>query len=378
MPAHGLLGVPILIGCVLALGCEVQDQGLATPLPRPPGAPADPGPPASSIDPPAATASPATPDAAPAMPDPAPVPPIDEPTPVARDAGLEAATPDAAPVSAANCAALRTGPFSARLRNANIESDDLIFDPQGRMLLIRDGDIIRMADGMTEVLLSGVVGNQGGALRFLPDGSLVVGDFSGDEVTRYNLISRSQQDLANTDSPMKIALGPANRLYVSSNDGLIYLVNPATGQEQVVASPDGRVGGLAFSPDYRTLYAGLLVEDAVAAFPVRPQGQLGPRSTLARGIPFPYALAVDECGNVYSSGGPDGAVRRTRRTGQTETLVDVNREQLWGLAFGSGGHGFSKTALYLTSDSEGQPGLFEIEIGVAGAPPPPATTVGPN
>ena len=370
MPAFRFLGVSILFGCLgtSSLGCEVKDHGLVTPL-RPQPAATDAGRPPSNIDPPAQEPAP-PPDAAPAPTDVAPAPPIDPlpppppPPPVAMDAAVEAPPPDAAATIATNCAALPGMPSSVRLRNPNLASDDLTFDPQGRMLLIRGNDVIRMADGMTEVILRGVLGSQGGALRFLTDGSLLVADYSGDEVIRYNPPSRAALFSADTEAPMKIAVGTGNRLYVSSNDGLIYLVNTATGQEQVVASPDDEVGGLAFSPDHQTLYAGLLAEDAVVSFAVRPQGQLGPPNLVARNIPYPYAMAVDECGNIYSSGGPDGGIRRIRN-GRNELLGDLNRDQLWGMGFGSGRHGWSETALYVSSNSDGQAG--PVRAGARGA-----------
>lgn len=383
MPAFRFLGVSILFGCLGAssFGCEVKDHGLITPL-RPQPATSDAGPPPSNIDPPAQEPAP-PPDASAAPTDVAPAPPIDPLPPpppppplVAMDAAVEAPPPDAAATVATNCTTLPGSPRSVRLRNPNITSDDFTFDPEGRMLLIRGNDIIRMADGMTEVILRGVLGTQGGALRFLTDGSLLVADYSADEVIRYNPPSRAVLFSAETEAPMKIAVGTGNRLYVSSNDGLIYLVNAATGQERVVASPDDEVGGLAFSPDHQTLYAGLLTEDTVVSFAVRPQGQLGPANVIARNIPYPYAMAVDECGNIYSSGGPGGGVRRIRN-GRSELLADLNRDQLWGMAFGSGRHGWSETALYLTSNSDGQAGLFELELGVRGAPPVAAPTPAP-
>jgi hypothetical protein len=211
MPANRFSGVPILIGCVLGLACEVQDQGLATPLPAASGAPDGGRPPSASIDPPTPPPAAPPPDAAPPVPEPVPVPPIDEPTAIA-DAGAEAIPPDAPPASATNCAALSAGPFQARLRSPIIQSDELTFDLQGRMLLIQGDDVIRMGDGMSEVLLRGVLGSQGGALQVLADGSLAVADFTSDEVTRYNLASRSQVSTMDTDSPMKIALGPQSRL----------------------------------------------------------------------------------------------------------------------------------------------------------------------
>jgi hypothetical protein len=372
MPAIRSVGVPIAIGLALVLGCEVEDQGLVTFVPMPPAASPGTGAP-PSIDPPAPS-SPTEVDAD--APDVGPAPAIDPPVPAPQDASADTVgRPDSAAPTATNCMALRPGPFTVRVRNANIASDELTFDPQGRLLFIRANDIVRWAEGlMPEVVLRDVLGAQGGALRFLTDGTLMVADFTGDDVTRYDLTNRSRLGSAETESPMKVAVGPRGRLYVSSNDGFIYMVNPMTGQRNVVASPDDAVGGLAFSADYQTLYAGLLDLEAIAAFQVRPQGQLGPPNIVASQIPFPMGLAVDECGNLYSSGGPDGNVRRISRSGRTEIVVRVNRPQLWGLGFGSGKHGWSQTALYLTSDADDDAGLFEVEIGVRGIPLAPEAT----
>ena len=377
MPETRFRGPPLAVGLALVLACQVQDQGLVTAVPSMDGSAAQgvDGRPAPSIDPPAAPTAP-EPDAATPLPDVGPPVAID-PLPVAQDAGPEAArpAPDAAAAIATNCAMLRSGPFTARLRSPNVESDELTFDRQGRLLLFRGNDVVRMADGNTEVVLRDVLGNGGGALRFLPDGSLIVADFSGDRLTMYDPPSRSALFVVATQSPMKVAVGPAGRLYVSSNSGLIYLLNPATSRRGVVGDPDDGVGGLAFSPDHRTLYAGLLDEEAIAAFPVRPDGQLGPRSIVARQIPYPLGLTVDECGNIYTSGGSDGRVRRVSPGGRIDLLVQVGRAQLWGLGFGSGQHGWSQTALYVSSASNGQSGLFEIEMGVRGAPQVPAPSV---
>jgi hypothetical protein len=392
MPAVRYLGVPALVGYVLMFGCEVQDSGLVTPLPGPatggstgvqretPPGPA-PGQ-APGIDPPAAPVA-AAPDAAVSA-DASAVQPGDPPSMAAldarqRDAEPEAARTDAAPVSAANCAAVRNGPFTARLRDADVESDELTFDPQGRLLMIRNSDVVRLAAGSApEIILRGVLGSQGGALRFLADGSLAVADYSGDEVVRFNLTTRTRLNSWNTDAPMKIAVGPTGRLYVSSNDGLIYGVSQNSGLENVLASGGGSVGGLAFSPDYQTLYAGMLDSNTIVSFAVRPQGGLVQRTVVARQVPYPYALTVDECGNLYASGGDDSVVRRISRTGRVDELVEINRQQLWGLAFGSGRQGWSHTALYVSSNSEGQSGLFEVELGVRGVQPPAAAEAPPS
>lgn len=370
------------IGLALVIACQVQEGGLVTSAPAQqptsPGARRSP-----SIDPPAPSspsqvdAAPAPPevDAAPAPSEVAPGPPIDPPVRMSQDAAVDSVR---AADAAGDCTSLPPGPFPVRVRDRGLVSDELTFDPQGRLLFIGGSDVVRWTEDLEqEVILRGVVGSQGGALRFLIDGSIVLADYEGDRVSRFSLTRRASVGSVSTRSPMKVAVGPAGRVYVSSDDGSIHLVDSNTGQQSVVASPDDSVGGLAFSADHQTLYVGLLDNEALAAFPVRAQGQLGPRTIVADDIPYPMGLAVDACGNLYSSGGPDGNVRRTTPDGRTAVVVRVDRARLWGLAFGSGQHGWSQTALYLTSDSEDEPGLFEAEIGVQGIPLAPPTGAAP-
>ncbi len=371
MPSKANTGLVCLLMAVLpGTGCQVQDQGLQSPVTPPTAAPTPAPAPAPevthppSIDPPATPPPPpATPLPPPAaVPVPTPVPPIDNP-----------AAPDAGPAAEPSpCASPRTGPFTLRVRNPNIESDEVVFDPDGQMLLVRDSDVVMLETGSAaDPILRSVLGRGGGALRFMADGTLLVADFTGDSTSRYDLPSRRVLFRASTRSPMKMAVGPGERLYVSSQDGFIYLVNTRTGGREVLASPSSGVGGLAFSTDYRTLYAGMLQDQTIAAFPVESDGGLGPPRTLSRGIPFPFALAVDECGNLYTSGGTDGEVRRISPAGRAEVIVRTDMPELWGMAFGSGKHGWSDTALYITSDSNGRRGLFEVQVGVKGAPPAP-------
>jgi sugar lactone lactonase YvrE len=366
MPFDRKAGRGFVIAGVLAIGCQVQDQGLdgpaavQEPTAPPPSAPGGAGgsgevtrPP--SMDPPAVAQPPAMP----------PVDPVPPP-------GPGVSVPVDQPVLNPACVVPRLAPFPMRLQNPNVESDEVAFDTEGRLLVIRDSDVVMLGGAaLADPILRSVFGPEGGALRFLADGSLLVADFTGNRITRYALPGRRELFRADTLSPMKMVMGPQGRLYASSGAGFIYLVNTVTGARQVAATADAEVGGLAFSPDYRTLYAGLLRDQSIAAFSVGPQGQLGPRTTLARAIPYPLGLAADECGNLYTSGAPDGDIRRINPAGRVEVVVQTDRPQLWGMAFGSGKHGWSDTALYLTSDSDGNRGLFEIQVGLRSAPPPP-------
>jgi outer membrane protein assembly factor BamB len=258
-----------------------------------------------------------------------------------------------------------------RLRDPGIQSDEVVFDSDGRMMLVGDGDVLRLdTGGVPDPILRGVFGPGGGAMRFMPDGSLLVASFTTSQTSRYDLTTGRELFHANTRLPNKMALAPGGRLYVSSQEGFIYLLNSTTGTGDVIATPDSGVGALAFSLDYRTLYAGLLADRSIVAFAVQTDGSLGQRRVLAGQIPNLLALAVDECGDLYAAGGTDGDVRRISPTGRIEVVARTDMPELWGMAFGSGKHGWSDTALYITGDSDGNHGLFELQVGVKGAPPP--------
>jgi hypothetical protein len=49
-------------------------------------------------------------------------------------------------------------------------------------------------------------------------------------------------------------------------------------------------------------------------------------------------------------------------------VANLNANDIWALAFGSGKHGWSETSLFALDHDQGS--LYEIPVGFKGAPPP--------
>ena len=101
-----------------------------------------------------------------------------------------------------------------------------------------------------------------------------------------------------------------------------------------------------------------------------PTALLGAPVLWTPNVASPQTLATDECGHIYVGGSEDGRIRRIGVSGDAEIVANLNADDIWALAFGSGKHGWSDTSLFALDNDEGT--LFEIPVGRARPPPPPA------
>jgi hypothetical protein len=85
-------------------------------------------------------------------------------------------------------------------------------------------------------------------------------------------------------------------------------------------------------------------------------------------VPSPQTLTTDECGNIYVAGSEDGRIRRIGASADAEIVANLDADDIWAIAFGSGKHGWSDTAMYALDNDRGI--LFEVPLGVKAAPPP--------
>ena len=401
MPAHQhhhrarLVLISLLItGAGSLLGCQMREQGLegASTGPAPATAPkgGSGGAPAAKPD---ATVPPGGPDAGTgtgmtggksgSAADAAPAPggtdvqPGPTPQPPTADAG---ATAEANPPAPSPCTSLTQGLLFGRAIEDLPRSDEITFDNEGRLLAFSQNDLIRFARGMpVQIVARNLIGQNGGALRVLADGDIVVADFSRDRLIRIDAQTGLERNPMPVQSPMKVVRGPGNTVFVTSNQGIIYRIDPQKvglpGNNQgpgnaesrnVVAQTRFALGGLSFSADYRKLYVGDIDRDDIYAFPVDAQGTLGREVLFASQIPNPQALATDACGNVYAVGNQDGKVRRISIDGKVAVIADLPARDIWALSFGSGKHGFAADALYALDRNGGS--LYEIRVGVRETP----------
>jgi hypothetical protein len=283
---------------------------------------------------------------------------------VAPEAG-----PPAAIVPPPRCESARPRSMAFRRVGQGPVSDDFTFDPQGHLISFNRNDLVRvMRDASFDVLARNVLGQRGGALRAMPNGDLVMGDFQRDSVSLRSAGGQTRTLSGQVEGTMKMVRGPKGTVYITNKNGTIYRVEVATGATSHASDTSREWGGLTFALDYKTLYAGALDTQNVYAFAVNADGSLGSPRVWRENQPRISAMTTDECGDVYVINEGDGRVRRMREGQPVEVLADLNVTYLWSLAFGSGQHGWSDVGLYVLGAGGG--GLYEVAVGVGGQPAP--------
>jgi hypothetical protein len=329
-----------------------------------------------------------TPDAAPSPPDPQPPPPPaseDAGGPAAADAGApavdppavptpdppapDAGAPDLPPPVASPCEALTPGPLPFSYRRNVPASDDFTFDGAGYLLAFEGDSVVRLASNTrAELLIPNVTGRGGGGgLLALPGGDVVVADHERSLLVRLDADNRRRL-IERILSPRKMARGPGGKLYVTGAQR-IFRVDPETLATAELVEMDFNPNGITFSLDRRTLYVSDRSDSSLYSLKVSPEGTVGPPQRWVGPLGAaarPDGLTTDECGNVYVVGLGDGVVRRISPAGRLDTIVDLGDPAVSSLSFGSGKHGWDDRSLYGVDSVQG--GVFEIKVGVRGAP----------
>jgi hypothetical protein len=389
----GLLGPALAL--FIGLGCQVKDKGLGVgePMGVPPVSPGRGG--APSVEPKPAPTPPTgmgtaqadagsttttpplsgggqkadaqAPTGATPVPDAGNTP---DPSPPPADASVPTdVAPVQPPVSA--CAGGPRPPFNARRVGEIPRSDEFTFDNDGQLIALSGNDVVRIGGNRFPQLIFRNVSSlrQGGAMRVLADGDILIADYSQDRLLRVDVQTGRERGPMMVPSPIKMALGPGGDLYVTSNQGNIYRVKPATGAVDVAVQTRLRLGGITFTRDYKAVYVGAQDERALYSLPVGANGLLGAPVLWTPNVTAPQALTTDECGRIYVAGSEDGRIRRIGVSGDAEIVANLNADDIWALAFGSGKHGWSDQSLFALDNDQGD--LYEIPVGVKGAPPAP-------
>lgn len=172
--------------------------------------------------------------------------------------------------------------------------DDLVFDPQGRLVFsdFYNGTVSRVnADGSVTTIASGLAGPEG--LAYFPDGTLIIAE-------------------QRTNRLLKLSPGSAGS--TASMSPTVLRVLPGVPSNQ--PCKDG-MDGLAFDPTTSTL----IVLDSPAGNVYRISLDGNRVILLASGFVRPVGAAVDALGNIYVADECGGAVWRIAQSGSTHTLT---------------------------------------------------------
>jgi hypothetical protein len=375
---------PVVCAAMLAAltGCGFEQEGLKGKIAAPGvvgGAGGNPSMPQGEpeVEPPPPMMKPPKnqlPDAAPVT-----VPPVMDDAGAPADADPADAEPEPEPADAApppisrppECDRSLTLPIQATFRAYVPDSDDFTFDNDGYFLVRSGRDIARLTyGGPPEMVVKNVVGERNtiDSLRMLNGGDIVIADYTSDSLVRLDVTGKQQRKLASLKSPNKLMVGPRGKLYVVGIEGDIYMVDADSGKTTLIGRVDGRLRGLTFSVDYRTMYVSDARNNVLHSLTIREDGTAGAPKVWARNLGGgPDGLTTDACGNVYVSDHDNSTIRRVTPKGTVELVANIDRTTS-SIGFGSGKQGWDAKTLYTVSVERG--GSYEIKIGVPAAPAP--------
>lgn len=275
--------------------------------------------------------------------------------------------PDAPPL-VYDCNALPQGPFKLTKMDGPIASEDLAFDAYGNLVGSNDNAIFKSPyNGGPQVWVPSL--NFRAGMRMLPNGHLIVCDNNKGELVRVDEEGVKHTLVTGLSYPNGITVDLKGFIYFTEHDGnIVWRVHPFTGEKTVLTDAISSPNGVAFSPDYRTLYIGgfngnpTVYSMSISATGI--PGKLVPFATVGSG--WHDGMATDACGNVYLADYSTTTIWRISPDGEdAKVIIDASGLQnayLPNMQWGSGLGGWNPMALYLPDGWN--KGVFEVVIGV--------------
>ena len=310
----------------------------------------------------------------PDLPDPEPPPPPDVPD--VPDAGPELPPPvdTGPPPPDFDCDSVPSGPFFLSKLDGPIASEDLAFDTQGNVVAGNDKAIFKSAyNEPPKVFVPNMKFRAG--MRFLPNGHLVVCDNVKGELVRIDPSGVKYTLMSGLSYPNGLTVDMKGWVYFTEHDAnVVWRVHPFTGEATVLTTQISNPNGLAFSPDYKTLYIdGFNGNPIIYSMSISADGVPGKLvHWTSVGTGWHDGMGVDICGNVYVADYNQTVIYRISPDGQNkELLIDgksFSNAYLPNLQWGSGIGGWDPLSIYMPDGWN--KGVFEVKIGVPGAPTP--------
>jgi hypothetical protein len=279
------------------------------------------------------------------------------------------------PEESIDCEAIPQGPFQLQKLSGPMASEDLAFDSQGNVIGSNDQAIFKSPyQGQPTLWVPNMQFRAG--LRFLPNGHLIVCNNNKGELIRIDEEGVQHVVLSGLSYPNGIVIDMQGWIYFTEHDNnQVRRVHPYTGEWTILTEEISSPNGLAFSRDYRTLYiGGFSGVGTVYAMSISETGTPGKLISWATNVGSGWldGMAVDACGNVYVADYGATIIYRISPDGQTKTqLITAEGTEgayLPNMQWGTGIDGWDPLSLYIPDGWN--KGVFEIYIGVPGAPVP--------
>jgi len=266
-----------------------------------------------------------------------------------------------------DCGELPPLPTSFTNINGQGPYEDFAFDAFGNLVGVDGSGSLRAKPrtGQASLLATGVGVAKG--TRFLPDGSVAVA------LPEIGVVGKvvpggGQTVLASVPNTNGVAVDIHGNVWTTTADGRLVRIKP-NGDRLEVANVSGTLDGVAFAPDYRTIYFDsefgqirrLAVDEAGD-----PEGPV----EIFASVPIAFAvldgMTTDMCGNIYAAR-MDGRVYRFLPDGTLDGIINLSSnpglEVIPAINFGSGVGGFERDRLYAMNFLGG---VIEADIGIEG------------
>lgn len=198
-------------------------------------------------------------------------------------------------------------------------AEDFAFDEFGNAVsLDPNGNLVRQSRyGEEEYWAPAVTWGGGAGVAFLPNGDLIVSD-GGSNLMRVTASGGVETILSGLEYPNGVDVDLEGFVYVSEqNAGRVRRVDPDGGAYEVIATGLNNPNGLAFSPDYQTLFCGSFGSGIVYAITRGEDGEWTSRE-FARTPGAPGDPAKDACIGLQA-----GAPCYTWGSGEVCTETDL-------------------------------------------------------
>lgn len=197
-------------------------------------------------------------------------------------------------------------------------------------------------EGQAELFVELPEGSAGNGIRFDPDGAMFVADYTGHNVLRVDMATRTTEVFAHNpamNQPNDLAIAPDGTLYASDPDwkngtGQLWRIT-REGTMHREATNMGTSNGIEVSPDGRTLYVNESVQRNVWAFDISADGSLTNQRLFKKFKDFGFdGMRCDADGNLYLTRHGKGTVVKLSPTGEALREIDVLGPHPTNICFG--------------------------------------------
>ncbi|MDO6748032.1 SMP-30/gluconolactonase/LRE family protein [Gilvimarinus sp. 1_MG-2023] len=225
-----------------------------------------------------------------------------------------------------------------------------VVGPDGTLYAVnyqREGTIGQvLAKNQASLWLALPEGSTGNALRFAPDGSMLVADYTGHNILRIEPKTQAVTVLAHNtkmNQPNDIAVAASGYIYASDpnwaeSTGQLWRIN-RNGDTTLLEANMSTTNGIELSPAGDTLYVNESVARKVWAYDVNNEGELDNKREFYTFADYGLdGMACDESGNVYIARYGAGTIVVLSPQGELIKTVALTGQYPTNITFGGEGN----------------------------------------